>query len=393
MTPYINETGKRIVFLDSLRAIAVLLVLWGHIFMLGISEASTVSVWVPDVKEMIFGPTTLTDNIHWKLGNWIGSKFGLNPGSLGVSLFFLISGFVILRTIDRTPPLQFMIQRLFRIIPVCFFCVTLVAAITYAYCHSRGLQQPNTITSILTSSVAANYFNGAFSTVPVLWTLEIEMIFYVVMAIGVTVLGRLDYKALCAISLLCLAVVAGYALPYATVPFKPDVYRHFSTIFVFISYMLIGAFIYRAYEDEKVSRGLVFSAMSVTIYLVCFHLHGKATDFQNIGSNLHSSMVALIIFVSGLFAGLRGKLFAPLRWVASISYPLYLLHVPLAWGMIYILASMGVGMYWSATISSAGVIVLAWTTHWLIELPSQAAGKNISKLVSPPTPVIKSGIA
>jgi peptidoglycan/LPS O-acetylase OafA/YrhL len=131
----------------------------------------------------------------------------------------------------------------------------------------------------------------------------------------------------------------------------------------------------------------------VTIYLVCFYLHGKATDFQNIGSNLHSSMVALIIFVSGLFAGLRGKLFAPLRWVASISYPLYLLHVPLAWGMIYILASMGVGMYWSATISSAGVIVLAWTTHWLIELPSQAAGKNISKLVSPPTPVIKSGIA
>jgi peptidoglycan/LPS O-acetylase OafA/YrhL len=61
--------------------------------------------------------------------------------------------------------------------------------------------------------------------------------------------------------------------------------------------------------------------------------------------------------------------------------------------MIYILASMGVGMYWSATISSAGVIVLAWATHWLIELPSQAAGKKISKLLSPPTPVIKSGIA
>lgn len=388
----VNKTGKRIVFLDSLRAIAVLLVLWGHVFLLGISDANTVGIWVPDVKDLIFGPTTLADNIHWKLGNWMGSTFGLNTGSLGVSLFFLISGFVILRTVDRTPPLQFIIQRLFRIIPVCFFCVTLVAAITYVYCYNRGLQQPNTITSILTSSIAANYFNGAFSTVPVLWTLEIEIFFYVVMAVAVAILGRLDYKALCLISLLCLAVVAGYALPYASAPSKPDMYRHFSTIFVSISYMMIGAFIYRAYEDENISRGLAFSVLSVALYFGCFYLYGKATNFQNIGSNLHSSMAALIIFVIGLFAGLDGKLFAPLRWVASISYPLYLLHVPLAWGMIYVLASMGVGMYWCAVISSAAVIVLAWVIHRLIELPSQAIGKKISRLIKLPTQETTGGI-
>ncbi|MEJ5061116.1 MULTISPECIES: acyltransferase family protein [unclassified Pseudomonas] len=393
MTIQPHSEGKRIVFLDSLRAIAVLLVLWGHVFLIGIGDANTVGIWVPDVKELIFGPTTVTDNFHGKIGMWLALQLGVNVGGLGVSLFFLISGFVILRTIDRTPPLQFMIQRLFRIVPVCFFCVALVAGITYVYCSSRGLPQPNSITSILTSSIAANYFNGAFVTVPVLWTLEIEMFFYIVMAISVSVLGRLDYKSLCLISLVCLGFVANYAFPYSDALAKPDMYRHFSTIFVFISYMMIGAFIYRAYEDKNVLRGLAFSVISVALCGVSYYLYEKATNFQGIGSDLASSTAALIIFVIGLFAGMHGKLFAPLRWIASISYPLYLLHIPLAWGMIYVLASMGIGMYWCATLSTVAVIILAWATHRTIELPSQALGKTVSNLVKKSSPAVEGEIA
>jgi peptidoglycan/LPS O-acetylase OafA/YrhL len=386
-----NKTpGKRIVFLDSLRALAVLIVLWGHVFSMGINDPGTISAWVPDVTGLAFGPTTIADNIHGQIGLWLHFTLGIGAGGLGVSLFFIISGFVILRTVDRTPPLQFMVQRFFRIIPTCLFCVSLVALITYIYCASRGLHQPNSITNVITSAFAANYFNSAFSTVPVLWTLEVEMIFYVVMALGVLAFNKLGYKALLAISLSCLAFVASYAISEQA---KPDIYRHFSTIAVHLSYMMIGAFIYRAYENNSILEGICYVAISVATYYGCYELYGTATSFQNIGSNFSSALGGLIIFIAGLFAGLQWRFLSPLRWIASISYPLYLLHVPLAWGGLYTLASFGVGMYWSAVISTAVVIALAWITHHAIEIPSQAIGKKVSSLLKSRSPAVEGGIA
>jgi peptidoglycan/LPS O-acetylase OafA/YrhL len=355
---------------------------------MGINDPATISAWIPDVTGLAFGPTTIADNIHGQIGLWAHFNLGIGAGGLGVSLFFIISGFVILRTVDRTPPAQFMLQRFFRIIPTCLFCVSLVAIITYLYCASRELHQPNSITSVLTSAFAANYFNGAFATVPVLWTLEIEMIFYVIMAAGVMVAERLGYKALLTISIACLAVVANYAISPES---KPDMLRHFSAIAVHLSYMMIGAFIYRAYENNSLIEGISFVILSVAIYYGCYELYGNATSYQNIGSNFASAMGGLIIFIFGLFAGLQWKFLSPLRWIASISYPLYLLHVPLAWGLLYALASIGVGMYWCAVISTAIVIVLAWMTHHLIEMPSQALGKRLSSLLKARSSIIDGG--
>lgn len=384
MTIQPTSVGKRIVFLDSLRAIAVLLVLWGHVFLVGINDPTTVGVWVPDVTGLAFGPTTVADNIHGQIGLWAAVNLGIGAGGVGVSLFFIISGFVILRTIDRTSPIPFMIQRVFRIVPVCFFCVTLVAAITYAYCESRGLIQPNSINSILTSSIAANYFNGAFSTIPVLWTLEIEMLFYVVMAVGTALFRRLGYKELAIISLLCLAFVAAYGLPAGTVKTKSDMFRHFSSIFVHISYMMIGAFIYRAYSSAEWVKGVLAVSVSIALYVASYKIYGLATGFMGIGADLPSTTAGLLIFLVGMAVGLQGKIFAPLRWVASISYPLYLLHIPLAWGALYALAAMGFGMYCCAMLASIAVVILSWATHRAVELPSQALGKKLSKLLIAP---------
>lgn len=370
---------RRIVFLDSLRAIAILVVLWGHVFLVGINDPATVSVWVPDVKGLAFGPNTITDNIHGQIGLWAMLKSGVSAGALGVSLFFIISGFVILRTVDRTRPLPFMIQRFFRIVPVCLFCVVLVAGITYVYCASRGLPQPNSLSSVLTSALAANYFNGAFATIPVLWTLEIEMIFYVIMAFGVVAFRRLGYKELIFISLLCLLFVALFAATSGLGKTRSDLFRHFSSIFVHISYMMVGAFIYRVYESGARVRGMAMAVLAFAIYLSCFQLYAEATAYMNIGSNLPSAISGLVIFLLGLVMGMQGWLFAPLRWVASISYPLYLLHIPLAWGVVYFGAFHGLGMNASALIATLVVVLLAWATHKAIELPSQALGKRLSK--------------
>jgi len=378
----IKVAKPRIVFLDALRAVAVLLVLWGHVFLVGINDFPTVGVWVPDVKGFAFGPTTPQDNIHSTIALWGAINLDLGVGGMGVSLFFLISGFVILRTVDRTRPVPFMIQRFFRIIPTCFFCVVVVAGLTYAYCSAKGLQQPNSIEGVLASTFAANYFNGSFTAIPVLWTLEIEMIFYLVMAVAAGLFKRLGYKELVLLSLLALAFVAAYSFPIREATSKPDVFRHFSVIFVHISYMMIGAMIYRACEDSKKVRGVLLTVLTVFVYVVAYKSYWKATH-MDVGSNMASAAAALTLFLGGLFAGLHGKWFAPLRWVAGISYPLYLLHIPIAWGLLYFFASLGLGMSACALLASLCVILLAWVTHHVVELPSQAFGKKLAFLLAP----------
>ncbi len=391
MTIQPSSEGKRIVFLDSLRAIAVLLVLWGHVFLVGINDPTTVGFWVPDVKTWAYGPTTEHDNINSAIAMWLVLKLKLGVGGMGVSLFFMISGFVILRTIDRTKPILFLVQRLFRIIPTCLFCVVLVTAATYAYCIAKGVPSPHNFGSVFASIFAANYFNSSLPTIPVLWTLEIEMIFYVLMAVAAAIFNRLGFKELILLSVLCLTFVAAYSFPLSEAKAKLDMARHFSAIFVHISYMMIGAIIYRAYDERKKLKGALLTLAGVAIYVTAYNSYLKATGMA-IGSDLPSSGAALIIFIVGLFFGMHGKIFTPLHWVASVSYPLYLLHIPLAWGAYYILASTGLGMYTSAILATLFVLFLAWCVHRTIELPSQQLGKKASNLFKPKIALSADGI-
>ena len=121
---------------------------------------------------------------------------GIGSGPLGVAIFFLISGFVILKTVDTTPPVAFLVKRFFRLIPLCAVVVLGTALLTMFFCSIYDIPQPNSITGVLTSMVAMNYFNGSFPTTPVLWTLAVEIWFYLIIAVAVGVAGRLEFKSL-----------------------------------------------------------------------------------------------------------------------------------------------------------------------------------------------------
>lgn len=378
MTTQPTSVGKRIVFLDSLRAIAVLMVLWGHVFLVGINDPNTVKVWITNVTGFGWGPTTGSDNIHGQIGIVMAQALGFNTGGLGVALFFMISGFVILRTVDRTRPLPFMIQRFFRIIPVCLASSALIAGLTYLYCNHYSSPFPHSLKGVITSGFAANYFNGSFSSIPVLWTLEIEMIFYIVMAIAAACFKSINYRVLLGLSVCCLLFVCIYSVPYENASKKADIFRHFSAIFVHISYMLIGSFIYRAWESKDHSNGASYIAAAISIYIVNFVVFEKATVNSGLGTNLEACAAAMLIFVIGMMAGMTSKYYAPLRWVASISYPLYLLHIPIAWAILYMMASMGFGMYVAGVTSCIVVILISWGMHHAVELPSQKLGKLLS---------------
>jgi peptidoglycan/LPS O-acetylase OafA/YrhL len=159
-TVTIITPNDRIYFLDYLRALAVLLVMWGHIFLVGINDPKTVGIWIPTVKNFIFGEDSISQNAHGQLGLIVALTTGVTSGPLGVAIFFLISGFVILKTVDYSRPCYFLIRRFFRVIPLCGFAVVATALVTAAYCSANNLDQPNSISSVLTSTFVVNYYYG-----------------------------------------------------------------------------------------------------------------------------------------------------------------------------------------------------------------------------------------
>lgn len=375
------SAGRRILFLDSLRAIAVLLVVWGHVMLVGIDDPATVHHWVSTVSGPIFGPDSSAKNFHGQLGLAVALATGINPGGLGVALFFLISGFVIIRSVERVTAGQFLVQRFFRIVPTCMAAVLFVAAVTWGLSVFAGFDQPHTFRSILASSVAMNFYNATFPTIPVLWTLEVEISFYLLVAVLAAIPGAITSNRLMATCAGCLLFVAVIASP-AVLAFDASALRilqHWSTIAVHISFMLVGSLIYRAYLEGGTVRSIVLVAVSLAGYWLGLKILLSATNGTSIGASLADCVAALIIFIAGLLTGMRARWLAPLRWIGDISYPLYLLHVPLGWMLLAGLAAVGFGMNGAGLVGIAIVILLSWIVHKLIELPTQRLGKRLAK--------------
>lgn len=107
-------------------------------------------------------------------------------GANGVDIFFVISGFVMLHTqlIQRRPPYQFLKNRIIRIVPT-YWGITLFVILIYLFFPSlfRGMViTPDWVISsfLFFSSIFADKY-------PILyvgWTLEWEMLFYVIFAFG-----------------------------------------------------------------------------------------------------------------------------------------------------------------------------------------------------------------
>lgn len=380
------SAGRRILFLDSLRAIAVLVVVWGHVMLVGVGDPATVGHWVPSVTVPIFGPDTPATNPHGKLGMVLALSTGINPGGLGVALFFLISGFVIIRSVERVTAGQFLVQRFFRILPTCFAAVVIMALANWAVCAYLGVDQPNSLRSILTSTFALNFYNGAFSTIPVLWTLEVEMTFYLLVAVLAAIPGAITTQRLIATCAGCLLFIALVVSPAASAinPEKLRILQHWCTIVVHISFMLVGSLIYRAYMAGGNWRSLAWVAVSLAFYWACLKVLGSATEGRSIGASLADCMGALVLFVGGMLVGLRAAWLAPLRWIGDISYPLYLLHVPFCWMLLAGFGALGLGIHSAGALSIGIVIGLSWVMHKTVEMPTQALGKRLAKRLRSP---------
>lgn len=123
------------------------------------------------------------------LGGWLAAT----RGSVGVDLFFVISGFVMVVATrsGRTTPLEFLWRRLARIAPAYWLSTIAFAGLLLAF--PALVQYPFrldplhfALSASFLSSLHPDHF---FPVLTVGWSLNFEMLFYVLLAIGIAVAG------------------------------------------------------------------------------------------------------------------------------------------------------------------------------------------------------------
>lgn len=340
------STPKRLLELDALRGITVLLVVIFHL--------------------------TMNDG---QIRHW--TKFGVT----GVDLFFVISGFVILLTLERINHWQdFVISRFSRLYPTYWFCVTFTTVLVIL--KHIVLKEPlgGLPTQYLANmTMFQSYFRMANIDGPY-WTMTIEMLFYLFM-FAIFLLKKLDKIEF--IGSITLIPVIAYHLLLNT-KYQP-LHQTIGNLIPLINHFplfLSGIIFYRI-----VSRKATFIRYLIIVF--CFNLQ-YVLFFDGGSSNLFIShtdygfMLAFYLTIFILYANDNLNFIVNdfTLFFGKISYGLYLIHQFLGVEVIipvftkYFHANFLVS---AILIAFPSVVVIAFLINKYIEKPAMVRIRGVYK--------------
>lgn len=295
----------------------------------------------------------------------------------GLGLFFLVSGFVIPLSMGKGTQRQYLLRRVFRIYPVVIVSM-LVALAVISFVRWRDGMPPAPLSL---QAVLANLFlvRDIF-LMPFLdnslWTLEVEMHFYLLCFFIGWRNGHMRAWVILSIAgAFCAAAFFAGTVSLENT-WRGVLLNVFGMNSCFITLMLVGTALYNGKLGtwSKLKTAIV---VSLLLGANSFSLH----VFHEINSTdaylmLLNHISAAIAFISLL---LFGNYLPYLRWLdklANLSYPLYLLHGATA----YAVFSIGVKQLGSiAAAATAAVLFTAAMTylvHKYVELPGMKFGKR-----------------
>ena len=256
-------------------------------------------------------------------------------GGMGVPLFFIISGFVMTYTHNRTgvhESILFIIKRFSRVYPL-YFIATILWLIALKYSVPTAHEFDN-YTDIIKSLLfypldARNAPNLGLSSLFVGWTLNYEMFFYAVFAVSLA-FNRWMWTVF---SLAFMTIL--YIIPsiFSSFSFVTEVEYGFSVAYMslvtnpIIINFLAGVLIAKLVDFvdfSKVSKSsLTWLVFAVVTAFAWQYFSGFRAGWGFLQWGLVS---AALVFVCVIYESRFGFVCAPLTYLGSISFSVYLLH-------------------------------------------------------------------
>lgn len=400
-------SGRRLAWLDALRGIAALAVVFDHMS-----------------YQVLY-------HVRLVVTQWI------DPGEYGVFVFFLISGYIVPASLERKGSVRsFWVSRLFRLYPVYLFSLVALILLTWLNLGSLRGMTSHPGTSSLGQLLMLSDLVGTPDVPYTVWTLAYEMVFYLLLTAAFTV-GAHRRSGTFAIGFAAAALGLGGILPVAAfsgsflgpkpVALAADILiacglalvvacrrlprflgaalaavtgltlatfngssAHYPwEAFTILALMFAGTVLYRAEQGQarKSHAALVVATVfAFTLVAGLWHL----------GAWTSASPANLLMFQRKwvISLGLAGLTFAVglalrhrrvpgfLAWLGLVSYSVYLLHPVL------------LGIYWHipwshehhrfllqvviAAVFLAVLLACCGATYRWVELPAQRLGKRVA---------------
>lgn len=282
-------------------------------------------------------------------------------GVFAVHLFFMISGFVITMTLDRTRrPADFIVSRFSRLYPVFWVAVLITQSVVF-------LSPPAEFSvswkdALINMTMIAEVFHAPLVD-NVYWSLVIELVFYGILFLiwRLGLLGSIEAFVLpwCLLQVMSegSAIVSGRAFPQVFAVLLLLKYAHL---------FLAGILFYRI-------RILGITRRRLLLLSVCLF-----TGFVVQGPS--AGCFSCVFF--GLFLLLaRDRLgwiaLRPLLFLGGISYSLYLIHQNIGFE---IMMRLGVMPFPVRVLAAASVVILlSWFLRTLVEVPSMKFVRTLYK--------------
>lgn len=303
-----------------------------------------------------------TSNYQRVLGHRGPLPFGFHLGALGVQLFFVISGFVIFMTLDKTRrPIDFVRSRFSRLFPAYWTAIALTfTVLTLFPLPGRHVS----LARALVDLTMCQELLGVGHIDPVYWTLQLELCFYGIMLIlfATRQLRRAEY--------FLLGLVALSAVEAVTMPRLGSFFRHHHRLNVVVGrldlLLVLGhihAFLIGIMLFKLRTR---FAARDAAVLLICL-----AYSFA---MEPRVDFYATLLFTVLVYAAARGwtwPLENPvLLFLGLISYSLYLTHQNIGYVIIRAAEARGAPPMVAIAITAAVALLIATAITYGIERPA-----------------------
>ena len=324
------------------------------------------------------------------------------PMAMGVDLFFLISGFLMVLTtsnFDGTSVYKkiFLIKRISRIWPA--YAIISVLAVLLEHKGINGFYQHDVLLSFLEGLLfiphdpvsSPLYF---MMLVNVAWTLCFEFYFYMIFA-GSMFFGRYRYWAMAAWFAATLIIVpmlrSGFTmsllspdpihwLRYANIVICPIVWD-----FIF---GMIAAWIYKS-KLKINNSSIIYACMAVIIGFMI--VRWNEIGFINFHGPAGWGAVLAVIFIGMVFLSKNGDIRVPAWtvWLGGISYSLYLTHLYVFGFVVNTAANLHIqpenSTAYYLIARPVASIVIAYVTYKIIEEPTSKWFQHLLTKLSIPS--------